>query len=730
MIFKNLIKLFLFTCLAFCNISCADQPAPTFQLSPEELEALKNNPFGPLSDDEINEFVKFMNQLSPQELEDLEKLGESIIKEMEAEAKKEETIPEVTPEEVVKPEISTPKIPKPLFEEKNKIEAQKIIRAIIKYLREIRQESIKDESVSRRLKIWEKDLNDLTYFLHAMDKPEMLEHLASKDFSKLYSDLKKFKESLEENISSFMVKEVISEEESEDPYEILGVPQNATQNEIEDAFKKLQQKRDPKILEEKLKNEGLSEKDISRQLKEAKLSFSLIETAYESLKNPKIRAQIDNELKTKQSPYKQVKEISKAAFNKILVSFSTAFYEDAILNQIQKLFEKYEPQALEKKKELEQAEAQAKKSQEELAKRRVIPSPSTTPTYRPSYTPREKDYERELGRRFPLGEYDFGKPTEFGPTFPERKQAEKPKELQTTQKAPEQPKKEEGDKEKGGKEKGKIPQAGEKEKGKKEDKEKKDEILDLIKDLDSNLKDLENDIDNPSSNYNQVVNLTAYVPNIADYAEKAKQIKDSKLNISIEKTDKILKGLEKVKNKKDLEKYKKEFSKIIDRKGKANIIKKIGDQLPKFQARLTVTPEIPWAKNHPVGIFINEFTKLYDNLQKIVKFLKDENDAAKDVTDLSDILKNVTDVTFIQNNQDQIKKLTREIKDFINKAEPDQKDFVAAAWQDQILSLPNLQTVRAIEDASIRQLKNDIAEITQKLGLTLPELQEPEAVTP
>ena len=496
MIIKYLIKLTFITIL-FSNFTLAiEQPPANFQLSNEELEALKNNPFGPLSDQEINEFVKFINELSPEELAELEKLGESIIKEMETSEQKEEPISETKIEEAVKPEPT--KIQRPAFEEKNKVEAQKIIRSIIKYLREIRQEAIKDEAVSRRLKIWDKDLNDLTYFLHVLDKNELLEHLASKDFSKLYNDLKKFKENLEDNIGSFKVQEVITEEEFENPYEILGVNEDATTKEIEAAFKKLKAERDPKILENRLKNAGLSDKEISKQIKETKLSFGLIETAYESLKNSKIRTQIDNELKTKQSPYAQIKQISKSAFNKILASFSTIFYDNAVLNQIQKLLEKYEPQALEKKKEIDKAQEMAKKAQEELSKKTVTSTKSSS--YRePSY-----------GYKSPSG-YDSGYPAYSAP-YGEYGDRSKP----GYDFGPERTKigKDGGDNG-GGKGKGKVDKSGDKtgdkdkdkdsgkdggkaapigkDKGKekeKEEKEKKDPVIELLKEFDESLKNL------------------------------------------------------------------------------------------------------------------------------------------------------------------------------------------------------------------------------------------------
>ena len=193
----------------------------------------------------------------------------------------------------------------------------------------------------------------------------------------------------------------------------------------------------------------------------------------------------------------------------------------------------------------------------------------------------------------------------------------------------------------------------------------------------------------------------------------------------IEKTDKLYKELEKAskelkksKDSKKISEYKKEFEKIIS---KSNIIKKIGDQFVKFDAKFA-EPHAP-ENHHPIETFVNDFKKINDNLQKIIKFLKNEKDIAKDIDSLGTILQNVNDVAVVETNKDQIKKLITEVKDFIAKADDEQKEFLAPVWQDKILNLGNIKTVRTvIEDPNITQLKNDLQDITTKLGLTLPEL--------
>ncbi len=71
--------------------------------------------------------------------------------------------------------------------------------------------------------------------------------------------------------------------EEPDYYDLLGLDENATQKEIEEAYKKRKASLQPDVLEKKLREQGLSESEIKKRLASAKTTLYYLEKAHKVL---------------------------------------------------------------------------------------------------------------------------------------------------------------------------------------------------------------------------------------------------------------------------------------------------------------------------------------------------------------------------------------------------------------------------------------------------------------
>lgn len=330
---------------------------------------------------------KIILQLAKEDPKQLEEFAKSFglsADQLVEEAQKPSAPIEVTPTEEA-PEIPAPEAPaverppKPTGQpekpaaEKRRIEAAMVSRVLsqaIDLIDSLRTKMASSDLVYTELRALELDLLSLSLLLPIINTDEHYDRIAAgidPDFMIVLETL---------------VKTLISQEPlvavstpGMTPYDLLDVPQNATSNEIERKFKKLEKKIGPAAVEKKLKAEGLSGDDLKRQVKAARITFETIQDAYEELMDPETRRDIvDREIQLVAEQNK-VDEISaKDALKKIREALSDALYSQTLISKLEEYLQKYAPEQLKRKKEQEKLE---KKHLEEQKKRSQRPAVST-----------------------------------------------------------------------------------------------------------------------------------------------------------------------------------------------------------------------------------------------------------------------------------------------------------------------------------------------------------------
>lgn len=374
---NHIFPLFLSLALA-CGAIVSSIPlmASGLQLNPADLEGLN------LSESDtqgLNDFLEFLNNMPPEAQEELAKVGKEIDDKMRSKGldplNPDDIFKFMEQEELAQPTTTkTPVIPKdiprietPKQQEKpapvaivNPANARTMLLALSKQLASVRQKAGQFPQMNHKLERWHQELNDLMYYLTILVEQPLLTYITSKEFSKLYQNLETLAHTLRTHEPLIIVQE--STKPSEDnPYDTLGIFSKATQDEIETAFQALKAAHSPEVIERRLKKANTPTQSHRKKITEAKLKFSFIQDAYDSLKDPKQRALTDRLLRENAGDESQRRETAHKAFNHIIDQLSTAFYAQKVLGDIEQLLKQHQPKELEIKKAQDALEQQATK---------------------------------------------------------------------------------------------------------------------------------------------------------------------------------------------------------------------------------------------------------------------------------------------------------------------------------------------------------------------------------
>lgn len=342
--------------------------------------------------EEALRFIQFLEENDPEQLKQLEKLGQQMINQMSDEeinmlSETFNIAPDELREEAAKSlesetvqdqpmfvEPTAPQTPATKIVPKSQVKQSKtIVEGLIYSLGSLRQKSASNRNVHQLIRSWREELQDLMYYLKVIDTKQHQERLATKEFSQLLKTLSNLYGTLKIQESRVIVPEELAHDES--PYELLRINKNATTKQIEEAYNKLADQHDPQKVEQRLSLEGIKGKDLKYAIKAAKLSYEAIEDAYEQISDPKMKKQIDRELQAQQQQHALDISQSKEALKKITEALSKALYTEQLLTELEKFLQKFEPAAAQLRKEL----ATAEKKQIEEQKKRALQKPGITP---------------------------------------------------------------------------------------------------------------------------------------------------------------------------------------------------------------------------------------------------------------------------------------------------------------------------------------------------------------
>ena len=340
----------------------AQKPDQSFKISDEELKALNLNDNDA---QELKQFFDALNNLTPTQKQELEDLGrvtedkmrkqgldpnnmDDLMKFMEKEGLTQQQPKRPVRKAPVKKKPRPVKIPKPTESVAEPVtspaDTATMLRDLSKHLASLRQKVVTRESLYNKFDMVLDEVAQLGFYLNIIQSPDMVSLLTNKQFIGLHKALETLHKNFmryEPSISARKRSLVVNED---DPYDVLDIPYNATQQEIEEQFKKLKAAKSPKAIAQKLKDEGVDEGTIGHIVKAATRTFDLIEQSYNKINDPEKRKIVDETLSDIISSEQQKEEQSQRAFGQLYNAMKSAFTMDKILPQLHTLLEKHKPQ--------------------------------------------------------------------------------------------------------------------------------------------------------------------------------------------------------------------------------------------------------------------------------------------------------------------------------------------------------------------------------------------------
>lgn len=348
----------------------------------------------------VEELEQFFNSLSPEERAELEEIGRRELRNMNIDP---DTLQAIDPNQptgfdaMMQQQGQQPPTPAtpPQEEEKPIIpqqgvrttqEIQRTLGTLIEHLNFLSAKASSDQALSHAPLLAANRLviNRLLAYAKIINKPQHHERLTTTDTTTLFNSLYDLSHTLKNHEPSIIFLEGIKNDNEEDPYDILNLTEDATAQDIEKAYQRLASKKDPALIEENMRSRGLSEKDIQRSLKDARLGMNLIKQAYEQLKDPKLRAQVDRSRSARQETGRDAQEKSTQAITKVMNGLTRTIDQQNLLNELENFLKKHEPEELAQRKRQEQAEAERKKEQLAQAQQRPMAAPTVQAAHLPA----------------------------------------------------------------------------------------------------------------------------------------------------------------------------------------------------------------------------------------------------------------------------------------------------------------------------------------------------------
>lgn len=450
--FSRLFFIFFFNCLcSFTANSLAGLPSVAQQpegfadnVGGQEFEELMKQ-LSTMSEEELKAYEQQLRaSMSPEELAEVDRMQEQILRDMGFDQK---TIDEMRAQQAgtTAPEASTTAATTPTTQEEKQEkliltvpsdhspeEIAQMLKHLLRHLHELRKKATIRHTATKRLVQWIEVLSDLTYYLEVINKPIHHKLLASQESKNLFISINNLHNTLRKYEPLFVVENPLEsaliddEADEEDPYEILGVSFDASQEEIDETYEILAATKDPKKVEAQLRSQKLSEKDIQRGTKRARDTFAIITDAYEQLSDKKLRTQIDRAISAKLESQRAQLNASQKALSALLETLNSEVYDKQLLKTLEKFLQQYAPKELAQKKEMEAAEAARKKEQE--AARKIQPTKHMQMYREPSFpTPTPQRASTPVGN-YPNQYQDTGYHKdrhEESSTIPEKKEERK-----------------------------------------------------------------------------------------------------------------------------------------------------------------------------------------------------------------------------------------------------------------------------------------------------------------
>lgn len=225
------------------------------------------------------------------------------------------------------------------------------ITLIVYHLESLLNKSIQDEQVYQRTHALWGNMLGLLHYLKVLAKPEHTERLTQASYQGVIDLLRQLAQTLARSEPRVEIAEATEHEAT--PWEVIGVPEGASTNQIKTAHRNLANKFNP----EQITVGSEHEDDIIAAQRLARVQLHRIETAYKAINTKKKREQLKREHQALHAEATQKRAKTFKVLDRIMKALNEAIFERGIESTLETFLQQFEPQEL--------AEAQARKTAQE-----------------------------------------------------------------------------------------------------------------------------------------------------------------------------------------------------------------------------------------------------------------------------------------------------------------------------------------------------------------------------
>lgn len=378
------IKLFVLgACLAtltYTPLSSAGMP-PMIDTEYAEFEKFMQELEKPEMQQFIKDFEKEFNSLPPEVQQQLNKQAEDDLKRLGIDPHTYQPIAPPAPAAQPLPN-KIPSTPAPQNIEELASDCSQVTCHSTQQASSLLQSTISDLEVTRhKLALINLDttdiqewLNALTYYLKMINKPEHIKRLVSVTFTHLFDLITELSTLLRNESTSLIILAGEDESHSDDPYAILGIPYDISDEELKTVYDQKMAETDPAALKAELEQAQVDPVKTKKRVRQATLRQATLTDAYERLHEANLRQQIDRYRSHAQDQQLSLREANTQSIERLYDTLNN-LVQQGIIQELEDFFARYAPTELIYHQHMEEAEKSRFAEQRSNTATAPVPSP-------------------------------------------------------------------------------------------------------------------------------------------------------------------------------------------------------------------------------------------------------------------------------------------------------------------------------------------------------------------
>jgi hypothetical protein len=349
-----------------------DQQRAEFEKFLQDLEKPEMQQF-------LKDFEKEFNELPPEVQEELNRKAMEDLQRLGIDPYTyQPTPPTPSAPQKIQPSVQpTPQLPPEPSSDCSQVsthsaqQASSLLQNTISYLDIVRQKLGLINHETTTIQEW---LSAIAYYLKMMNKPEQIKRLTSITFAHLFDLITELEALLRTESNALIILAGEEESRSDDPYAILGIPYDITDEELNKVYEQKMAANNPQTIKQELEQSNTDLNKINKRMRQATLRQATFTDAYEQLHDTNLRQQLDRYRSHGQQQQLALRSANIEAAERLYDALN-GIIQQGLIKELEDFFVRYNPTELNYHQQMEEAEKNRFAEQRTSSGLNPMPSP-------------------------------------------------------------------------------------------------------------------------------------------------------------------------------------------------------------------------------------------------------------------------------------------------------------------------------------------------------------------